>query len=332
MTLSVASLYAGVGGSLVGWTRAGYRVAYAHETDELARRDLFRNFPELRLSPPAGGNVDLLRQIFKGKGLDELDADEVLDAAGVKAGKLDVLEGAPPAVLELAGEAGVSEVDDDADDAQDAPQGSGEWTGELFADFGRLLGDIRPRSFVVSGDPALGRAKARGYLRDARDTLAAPVSSSGAAVPYRVTVREVETSWLGVPHSRRLLVFVGVRSDLEVDPPFPSPVSTPTTVADVLPWVVRFRGDRWRTDRPAPRLSAVGVRGAADSDVERTTGPGGRKWRFTPVSAAELRRLAGFPDDFVLSGDVARQRRVLVSAVPPAVSYHVGRALEGVLR
>lgn len=303
--LAVASLNAGVGTSLLGWRRAGYRVAFAHEPDALARRDLERNWPEL-----AAEDAGPLGDLFAGKALEELTASDVLDSAGVDVGELAVLEGAPVLDLELRGDAEVEEL-------EELPAEPPDWTADLFADFARLLEELRPKALVVTSSPSLKAAKARGYLRDARDSLARP--------GYRVAVREVETSWLEVPHSRRLITFVGVRDDLELEEvPYPRPLPA-VAVRDVLPWVVRFRvGSRLAPARPAPRPSALRVE--ATSVLREGTE------ELRPLAAAEIKRLAGVPDDYVLAGDVARLRRVLDSAVPQAVTYHLGRALEGALR
>ncbi len=49
-------------------------------------------------------------------------------------------------------------------------------------------------------------------------------------------------------------------------------------------------------------------------------------------AVAELRRLCGFPDDYVLLGSYAQRWGSLGNAVPPPMAFHVGRALaEGVL-
>lgn len=199
-----------------------------------------------------------------------------------------------------------------------------EWTDELVAGFAELVAGVRPRAFVLEGDAALARGKARGYLRDARDALAAP--------GYRVAFRELETSWLGAPVAKKLLLGVGLREDLGADPPFPAPVSPRGSVAEACPWVVGFRDRGLSVRRPSPRLSAFALAEGTGAEVQRTTGPGGLRHRFGRVALAEAKRLAGFPDDFVLAGDFTRQRRWLDAAVPPAVTYNVGRALEEVLR
>src|SRR5262245_50720124 len=94
--LRVASLFAGCGGSSLGYRMAGFRVVYANEWDETARATY-----ELNRAPDSNTVVD-------GRSIDGMDkngrsinepvsADDVLAAVRADGGEeLDVLDGSPP--------------------------------------------------------------------------------------------------------------------------------------------------------------------------------------------------------------------------------------------
>lgn len=77
-------------------------------------------------------------------------------------------------------------------------------------------------------------------------------------------------------------------------------------------------------DKPCPTVTAE----AGNSGAAGVTHPTERR----KFSIAELKRLCGFPDDFVLTGTYREQWERLGRAVPPVMMSHVARAVaEGVL-
>lgn len=78
-------------------------------------------------------------------------------------------------------------------------------------------------------------------------------------------------------------------------------------------------------DKPCPTICAS----HGSPGIASTTHPfEKRKW-----SIAELKRICGFPDDFILTGTYQKQWERLGRAVPPVMMAHIGRAvLEHILR
>jgi len=74
-------------------------------------------------------------------------------------------------------------------------------------------------------------------------------------------------------------------------------------------------------DQPCPTVTAQGAAagGGAPGSVAAVTHPT-EKRKF---SIAELRRISGFPDDYVLTGSYASQWERLGRAVPPVMMFHV---------
>lgn len=72
-------------------------------------------------------------------------------------------------------------------------------------------------------------------------------------------------------------------------------------------------------DEPAPTITAAGGTGSIAGVTHPT-----EKRKFT---IAELRRICGFPDDFILTGTYAQQWERLGRAVPPVMMSHVAAAV-----
>lgn len=408
--LRTVSTFSGCGGSCLGFRMAGYRVAWASEFIDAARETYLVNNP--------GALVDA-------RDIRQVRPEEILDAIGLRAGELDVFEGSPPcASFSTAGkrEKLWGQVKAYSDKKQR--------TDDLFKEYLRLLAGVRPRAFVAENVSGMAIGKAKGHFLEALAAM--------RALGYRVGAKLLDAQWLGVPQARRRVIFVGVREDLGVDPPFPKPLPYRYSIRDVLPWIDRvdlpphgyfggrvvdpssepsptvlaggmgsfgymvqdvptltskghglFEGGPVDLDGPAPTLPATGQKAAYYAYELRAPAPPtpeelaevnferfaiGREWeKLAPgegsdkylnlsrshpdlpsptvtataghVAAAgvahpreprkftisELRRLCGFPDDFVLTGTYAQQWERLGRAVPPPMMCAVARELARVL-
>jgi DNA (cytosine-5)-methyltransferase 1 len=77
----------------------------------------------------------------------------------------------------------------------------------------------------------------------------------------------------------------------------------------------------WRTDmdKPCPTVTAAG----GFASTASVTHPTERR----KFSIAELKRICGFPDDYVLTGDFKHQWERLGRSVPPAMMFHIASAV-----
>lgn len=190
-----------------------------------------------------------------------------------------------------------------------------------------LLGDLRPRAFVLDTSPALAHLKPE--LRAVYRAL--------KGFGYRVAARELDDQWLGVARSRRRLVLVGLREDVVGDPPFPKPLRRRTTVADACPWVVAS-SDRRVTFSPTGSASCetyldprAPLPSSVPGDVRFDVLVGGRRYPRRGLAMAELRRIAGYPDGFPLVGVRSAQVAALDSTASPPMARAVAHELAGVL-
>ena len=342
---TVASLFAGCGGSSLGYRMAGFRVAWANEFVPIAQESYRANMAE--------------RTVLDGRDVRIVSSGDVLAACGVAEGDLDVLDGSPPCqAFSMAGKRhrGWGE-------ERRYEHGAEQRNEDMFAEYVRLLRGIMPRSFVAENVSGLVKGVAKGYFLD----ILAALKGCG----YRVEARVLDAQWLGVPQVRKRIIFVGVRDDLGLDPVFPKPLSYRYSIRDAIPWIdscesgkTGFGAGSLMACEPAPTVSASGQAPYSGHAVTRVVDNRGgshfkrriidtREPMNTILSGAgkrdetimiarhdekrkftidELRRLCGFPDDFELRGSYAQQWERLGNSVPPPMMFMISAALrDGVL-
>ncbi len=87
----------------------------------------------------------------------------------------------------------------------------------LYRHFVEMIAALRPRVFVMENVPGLENL-ARGKVRE---QIIEDLAIEGE---YRVRSGIVDAAYYGVPQNRPRVLFVGVRADLNADPPLPKPV------------------------------------------------------------------------------------------------------------
>lgn len=355
----VASLFAGCGGSSLGYRMAGFKVALAAEFVPAAQESYRAN--------AAPGTV------VWGGDVRDLTGSEFSALTGIATGDLDVLDGSPP--CQAFSTSGKRDKGWGTDKRYE--HGATQRNEDLFFDFCRVRDEIMPRAFVAENVSGLVKGKAKGYFLEILRRL---------KVGYRVEARLLDAQWLGVPQQRERVIFVGVREDLGVDPAFPAPLPYRYSVRDALPWIAEVGGIRgtgvgagkMRSSRePCQTLMAQGGGGMNTSQfgcvVEREAlidgtaigreydalNPGQQSGRYFSLvradparpcptitasggstsgiasvvhptekrkfTIAELKRIGSFPDDFVLTGTFAQQWERIGNSVPPVMMLHVAR-------
>ncbi len=332
----VVSTFSGCGGSCLGYRMAGFKVVWANEF-----------VPIVRSSYQANTESNC---ILDGRDVRNIMAEEILMATGLGKGELDLFDGSPPCqAFSTAGkrEKGWGK-------ARTYEHGAKQCNETLFDEYIRLLRGLMPKVFVAENVSGLVKGTAKGYFLD----ILAGLKASG----YRVGVKVLDAQWLGVPQQRQRVIFIGVRDDLGLDPVHPVPLPYRYSVRDALPWIgqaehdisgLMSEGDI--TNRPSPavmaqRAGSHWITGRVGSQFKRIDipidgpinaiqcsdpaqtrheiGPDRRKFTI-----AELRRICGFPDDFILCGNYAQQWSCLGNSVPPVMMYHIAAAVrDGVLK
>lgn len=315
---TVVSLFAGCGGSSLGYRWAGYRCPAAVENDANAVETYRLNFPETPV---------LERDIRTVTGA------ELLGIAGLGVGGLDVLDGSPP--CQSFSTAGKRRVNDPRAD--------------LFMEYVRLLRELQPRAFIAENVSGLVKGTAIGHFK----AIMRAMKDSG----YRVSCRLLNAMYYGVPQSRERLIFVGVRDDLDIKPSHPKPQTRVITLREALTGVRNDESDVIESCYPVttlshrllermgpwegghqyhPRGAMFGLRRLAWDRPSRTVlredGGGASCQCCHPeetrrLTIPEIKRVASFPDDFQLLGSVGERWARIGNSVPPklmqAVAAHV---------
>jgi len=209
--LKVVSLFSGGGGSSLGYAMAGMKVVWASEFVEMARETYAANFPST---------------ILDGRDIRTVTAEDILAATGLEVGELDVLDGSPPCASFST--AGKREKHWGKEKTYSDTQ---QRTDDLFFEYARILKGLQPKVFVAENVAGLVRGVAKGYFKEIHAAL--------EACGYRVKARLLDAQWLGVPQCRQRVIFVGVRTDLGLDPVHPEPLPYRYSIRDALPHVTR---------------------------------------------------------------------------------------------
>jgi len=324
---TVASTFAGGGGSSLGYRMAGFRIGYANEFVDEARSTYAANAAPWTY--------------LDGRDIRTVTAEDVLQKLGLEQGQLDIFDGSPPcASFSTAGkgEKGWGKVKSYSDREQR--------TDDLFFEFSRLVRGIQPKVFVEENVKGLVLGTAVGYFREIYREL--------EMCGYRVEARVLNAKWLGVPQSRERTIFVGVRKDLELHPVYPQPLRFTYSIRDAIPWLSNGEkdcveagfpgsmsgyavGKEWDKLRPGEQstkyfqlvksdpnkpVNTITAEGAAPS-IASVSHPYERR-KFT---IPELKRLCSFPDDWESTGTYAQQYERMGRAVPPVMMRSVAEAI-----
>lgn len=315
---TVISLFAGCGGSSLGYSMAGYRELLAVEWDQNAV-DTFRlNFPDV---PVYHGDIA------------GLSVDECLQMTGLQPGELDVLDGSPP--CQGFSTAGKRRLDDPRND--------------LFREYVRLLRGLMPRVFVMENVSGMVKGKMKLVFAEIMRELKA----SG----YVVSARLMNAMYFNVPQSRQRIIFVGVREDLRISPMHSVAATQPRilrgTIEDVEHSAQELAESRYPESKLQFRLLTQlkpweqgskydpkgGHFGLKRLDFARSSrtilqndGSGTSCACCHPVehrrlTIKELKRVASFPDQFQFIGGYKDQWARIGNSVPPlfmrAIAEHI---------
>ena len=302
---TLVSLFAGCGGSSLGYQQAGFDIRLAVEWDSKAADVYRRNFPET--------------SIFAGD-IADLTAEEALEITGLQPGELDVLDGSPP--CQGFSTAGARKFEDSRN--------------RLFEQYVRMIDVFRPKMLVMENVSGLRKGKMK--LMFAEMTIA--LKEAG----YRISCRELNAWWYGVPQDRRRLIWVGVREDLAVMPGHPEPtvrqpISVKTALLNInIPAIYKTHQpqviDAWHRAQPGQSLRKgspwVGSFQSCRLDPNKpsqTMIKAHKHWDWREpryLTIEESKTLQGFPEWFELKEN---EYKFVGNSVCPPMAEALGRHL-----
>jgi DNA (cytosine-5)-methyltransferase 1 len=324
MNPTVISTFAGCGGSSLGYKLAGFHELLAVEWEQNAV-DTFRlNFPDV--------------PVFHGD-IAKLSVDECLRlAGGIKPGELDVFDGSPP--CQGFSTAGKRKFDD--------PRNS------LFKEFARLLEGLQPKVFVMENVTGM----VKGAMKQAYLQIVKTLRECG----YQVKGEVMNAMYYNVPQSRERVIIIGVRNDIGILPSHPKPQTRQITIRKAWSAPTDISGERGTAlNEKASMLASLIPQGDSNGGGKYSLGLFGNtnsfgltrlSWNrcgFTlpktsiitscilhpdcnnRITINQAKRIASFPDDFVLQGDFTSQWARIGNSVPPnlmrAIAEHIKREI-----
>lgn len=342
--IKVVSLFAGCGGSSLGYKLAGCEVLLANEFDKEASEVYEINHPK----------TILLRDDIR-----DVTGALILKKIGLKVGELDVLDGSPPCSSYSC--MGSREKGWGKDKEY---SGIIQKTDDLFFEYSRILRELQPKMFVAENVKALTFGNAKHILGSKQPTFVRErtIFNELEDCGYRITYQVLNSMHYNVPQMRERLFIIGVRNDLNITPSFPKKnyhfVSTKDAIEDLIDNGTDFKNSPKKTMLcekyfvPGTTLTQAkrliekhNIKGAMMYYVRRD------RWNhpfqtllqagdraFHPlinraISIWEGKRICTFPDDFILPHSPVQNWERLGRAVPPnqmkAIANHIVKLLKG---
>lgn len=306
---TVVSLFAGCGGSSLGFSMAGYHERLAVEWNDHAVACFKLNFPGVPL--------------FHGD-IANLSEAEALSMAGLEPGQLDVFNGSPPCQgFSTAGNRILTD-----------PRNG------LFKEYVRLLRTFKPKAFVMEN--------VSGMIKGKMKLIFAEIMRALKGAGYKVSARLMNVMYFHVPQSRERLIFIGTRNDLVILPSHPSAIRAPFITREAFIGLTDDINDRVRllpkhktfqqmiTVREGQRdqLHHSHYRLAWDHTaptVDRGGGAGAyHVWHpseHRTITVAEVKRLFSFPKGYKFTESISDAFERIGNSVPPlfmrAIALHL---------
>jgi DNA (cytosine-5)-methyltransferase 1 len=193
---NVLSTFAGGGGSSTGYRLAGGKILAVNEFVPEAQNTYRANYPNTTIVP---GDIK------------ELTGTYLMEQAGVKVSELDLLDGSPPcSAFSMAGSVSHGEGRTHADAFGKKKKYSDiegvENVEDLFFEFLRVAKDIKPKVIIGENVEGLTMGEAKEYFHKIQNTF--------EEIGYLIVANVLDSSYFGVPQSRKRCFFIGVREDV----------------------------------------------------------------------------------------------------------------------
>jgi len=183
--LRVISLFSGMGGMDLGLEKVGMKIALQVDIDPLRCKTLRANRPRARI---------LCENISK------LGKMELLDAAGLSEGSVDLIVGGPSCQPFSRSNEGKR-------------LGTKDPRGQLIFEFARLIREIRPAAFIMENVHGLVSSNNGHDLRE--------LTRRFLKIRYKIAWRVLNAADYGVPQKRRRFFLIGLENGKS--PRFPDP-------------------------------------------------------------------------------------------------------------
>lgn len=339
--LTCISLFTGCGGLDIGLEAAGFKVVAATDIDDTCAESYRLNYPN---TP------------YIARSIAQVSTQELLNAANLKKGELDLLAGGPPCPAFSKSRFYLT----DKPRALDDPVAK-----ETVGGYLRILEEARPRAFILENV----RGLAYGVHKEALEHILDTAKRLG----YKTNWQIVNAADYGAPQIRERCLVLGAL-DGEIAPPTPTHAKIPDLASPFPKWITagdvlcdldtpenenddgHFAGGKhnpqlreippgdnylfFTTERghPAPLfkwrsrywsflLKLSPELPSWTIQARRSNNMGPFHWKNRILRIEEIKRLQTFPDGYQLAGNIEKQWRQIGNAVPPILGQRFGEAL-----
>jgi DNA (cytosine-5)-methyltransferase 1 len=306
---TVISIFAGCGGSSLGYKLAGLKELLAIDFDKNAVETFRLNF-----------DCPIWNRDIKG-----VLVEEILSFIKLKPGDLDILDGSPP--CQGFSIAGKMQVRDDRN--------------QLFREFKRLIGGLQPKVFVMENVPGMMKGRMKGMFNE--------ILSELKSLNYQVKCKLMNAKYYEVPQSRERLIFIGVRNDLKMSPVYPISKNKILGAREIkkakktgsygLCYYLKGKtSEIMKRIKKGQRADKV-MDGYYTMSRTHPDRPTHTICKSSPwlihydedriLTVGEMLIIASFPRDFKLYGETANKLyEVIGNAVPPMMMYHIAMTIK----
>jgi len=233
--LTAIDLFCGAGGLSEGFRQAGFHVLAGQDYDDQAGATFAATHPEAT---------------FIGGPIQDVTPQQLLKAAGVKKGEIDVIVGGPPCQ-------GYS--------VYNHQRGENDPRASLFREYLRIVKGLQPRWLVMENVTGITSIAGGNIVREIFDGM--------ASLGYRVEMKVLRAEEYGVPQERRRVFFIATRTDAPIL--FPEPTHGPDLEPFVTVWdaisdlPVLKNGDRDVGPQPYAKKPQNGYQAILRGDCSR---------------------------------------------------------------
>lgn len=291
---TVISLFAGGGGSSLGYSMAGYKELCAVEYMKLAYSCLNVNFPDVPVI------TDDIRTV---------SGEQVKTIAKIEEGMLDVLDMSPSCCGFST--AGNMRLDDDRN--------------FLYKEAIRILDTLKPKVFIMENVANMKGKRFESIFNE----IMAGFANSGYKTSYKV----INAKNYGTATIRKRLFVVGIRNDIDLPFVFPEPIYEEIPVKDAIldlidcstykPFTQKGL-DYWNNAAYGKPVGKRGSERKLNPDKPSFTlvcGSGAHHWSVPRMLfAEEMKRIQGFPEPFKFKNK-SQAKKIIGNSVCPPLMY-----------
>ena len=187
---TLVSLFAGGGGSSLGYKNAGCKELLAIDSDE-------NSCEVLKLNNTTGKTLDF--PVWQ-RDIRTVTSTEILKVTGLQVRELDILGASPPC---------------QGNSTLNQNRGPENPLNKLYYDTIRLIRGLQPKVVIIENVPGM----VQGIMQEDWLHKAQVLSNLGYIVRWKI----LDSSHYGVPQARKRVFVIGIRRDLGIIPSFPKP-------------------------------------------------------------------------------------------------------------